>query len=244
LLLLLTTIGLFATPAAADPPAGDAGGPRRVEAVVRTAGDAYVIQVRFRAIACFDRATNREMNLGLGRSFALQALARRLSDNQKVELVVSGARTTDSELDGKTASLTVRVPRSGVKVVETREASGGATPGEVDGEDVHRATADASAGSRKGQYESMIAQLGQLLRKEWKGVRAAAAPDAPPAERTEAFRRKLATSFDQLAGEIRADLELTTLGSDLDPDSKSEKDQLLARLKGERERLLRELKPR
>jgi hypothetical protein len=80
-----------------------------------------------------------------------------------------------------------------------------------------------------------------LLRREWKRTRAEVAPDAPPGERAEAFRRKLSASFDQLAREIQGDLELTNLGSDLDPDSKGEKDQLLASLKGEREGLLREL---
>jgi hypothetical protein len=244
LLVLLIAIGHFAALAAAGPRAEEPGGARRVEANVRTVGDEYVIQVRFLAIGCFDRATNRDMNLGLGRSFALQALARRLSDKQKVELVVSGARTTASKLQGKTFSLTLRVPLDGVKVVEAREDAGGATPQAPDGESVQRATVDPSTGSRKGQYESMIGQLGQLLSEEWKGIRSAAAPDAPPAEKFETFRKKLQTSFDQLAGEIRDDLELTSLGSDLDPDSKGEKDQLLARLKSERERLLREVTPR
>jgi hypothetical protein len=242
LLLLLTTIGQFAVLAAADP-ADAATGPRRVEAAVRTEDDAYLIQVRFLAIGCFDRTTNRDMNLGLGRSYALQALARRLSDKQKVELVVSGARTTDSELNGKFFSLTMRVPRTGVKVVETREASSGAASGE-DGESVQRATLDNSFGGRKARYEIMIAQLGKLHRESWKRLQAAAAPDAPSAEKTDTFRRKLETSFDQLASEIKGDLELTNIGSDLDPDAKGEKDQLLASLKSEREKLLRQLEQR
>ena len=243
MLLLLTTIGQFALLAAADPPADAAGGPRRVEAVVRTEDDAYVIQVRFLAIGCFDRTTNRDMNLGLGRSYALQYLARQLSDRQKVELLVSGARTIASELNGKFFSLTMRVPRNGVKVVETREAAGGAASDE-DAESVQRATLDTSTGTRKAQYETMISQLARLLREDWKRLRAAAAPDAPTAEKIETLRKKLESSFDQLAGEIKGDLELTNIGSDLDPDAKGEKDQLLASLKSEREKLLRQLEQR
>jgi hypothetical protein len=240
LLLLLTTIGQFAILAAADPPADPAGGPRRVEAVVRTEDDAFAIQVRFLAIGCFDNTTNRDMNLGLGRSYALQALARQLSDKQKVELVVSGARTTGSELNGKFFSLTMRVPRTGVKVVE---ASAGTASGDQ-GESVQRATLDTSTGTPKARYEIMITQLGKLHREEWNRLQAAAGRDAPSAEKIETFRKKLATSFEQLAGEIKDDLELTNIGSDLDPDAKGEKDQLLASLKSEREKLLRQLEQR
>jgi hypothetical protein len=243
LLLLLTTICQIAVLAAADPPADARGGPRRLEAVVRTEGDVYLIQVRFLAIACFDRTTNRDMNLGLGRSYALQALARQLSGKQKVELVVSGARTSDSKEDGKTFSLTMRVPRTGVKVVETREASTGAASGE-DGESVQRATLDTSTGTPKARYETMIVQLGKLHREDWKRLRARSAPDALPADKIETLRKKLETSFGQLADEIKDDLELTNIGSDLDPDAKGEKDQLLASLKSEREKLLRQLEQR
>jgi hypothetical protein len=236
-------VGYFLSLATGAPPAADSGGLRQVRAAVETAGDDYRIQVRFLAVACFDRATNQEMNLELGRSFALEALARRLSGKEKVELLVSGARTIDSRQDGKMFALTVQVPRTGVKVVEVREASGTTKSEQTDGEAVQQASADASNASRKGQYEKMILQLGQVLRKEWKRIGSQAGQDAPPAEKVEAFRKKIATSFDQLAAEVRNDLELTNLGSDLDPDSKGEKDQLLATLKREREALLRKINP-
>jgi hypothetical protein len=240
LLPLITAFCYLATLSTGDTPAADTGGMRQVRATVETAGDDYRIQVRFLAVACFDRATNREMNLELGRSYALEALARRLSPKEKVELLVSGARTTDTRQDGKTFGLTVQVPQAGVKVVEARESSDATKSEEPGGE---RASADPATRSRKAQYEEMIRQLGRVLRKEWQRSRSEAGQDALPAETVETFRKKITTSFDQLAGEIRDDLELTNLGSDLDPDSKGEKDQLLAALKGERAALLRKLNP-
>jgi hypothetical protein len=243
LLRIATTAGYFLILATGAPPAADSGGLRQVRTTVETVGEDYRIQVRFLAVACFDRATNQEMNLGLGRSFALEALARRLSGKDKVELLVSGARTTDSRQDGKTFTLTVQVPQAGVKVVDSREARGGTKSEEAEAEVVQQAGADSSTGSRKGQYEKMIHQLGRLLGKEWQRIRSEAGQDAPPAEKVEAFQKKTATAFDKLAAEIGNDLELTNLGSDLDPDSKGEKDQLLAVLKREREALLRKLNP-
>jgi hypothetical protein len=160
-----------------------------------------------------------------------------------VELLVSGARTTGSRQEGKIFALTVQVPQAGVKVVDAREDRGRAKPEEADAAVVQQTGADSSTTSRKAQYEKMILQLGRLLGKEWKRIGSEAGQDAPAAEKVEAFRKKIATSFDQLAAEIRNDLELTNIGSDLDPDSKGEKDQLLANLKREREALLRKLNP-
>jgi hypothetical protein len=214
---------------------------RQVRASVKTVGDDYFVQVRFLAVGCFDKATNQEMNIGLGRSFALEALARHLSEKKKVELLVSGARTGDTWQDGKFFTLTIKVPQAGVKVLDAQEVSRVGKSDEPDGEKVQLADGDESTTSRKAFYEKTIVQLGKVLRKDWKRIRVEAAPDAPPGEMVEAFRRKLSASFDQLAGEIRRDLELTNLGSDLDADSKGEKDQLLATLKSEREGLLREL---
>ena len=240
MVVLLTIIGYFASLTTGADQA-DAGGVRQVRASVKTVGDDYVIQVRFLAVCCFDKATNQEMNIGLGRSFALEALARHLSEKKKVELLISGARTADNWQDGKMFSLTIKVPQAGAKVIDAQEVSRVGKSEEHDAEKVELADEDASITSRKAIYEKMIIQLVQLLRKEWKRLRAEVAPGAPPADRLDAFRKKLSASFDQLAGEIQGDLELTNLGSDLDPDSKGEKDQLLASLKGERERLLREL---
>jgi hypothetical protein len=218
----------------------DQAGIRQVQAAVKLVGDDYQVRVRFLAVGCFDKATNREMNLEMGRSLALEALGRQLSDKPKLELVVSGARTVDSRLEGKFFSLTVQIPRDGVKVIETAAASETAK-GETNENGVLRTSIDKGARSRKAEYEVMVAQLSQLLRNEWKRLRAEAGPDEAAAEKIEAFRKKVNTSFDQLAGEIQGDLELTNLGSDLDPESKGEKDQLLALLNGRRELLLKSL---
>src|SRR5262249_28088751 len=131
-------------------------------------------------------------------------------------------------------------PRDGVKVVDTPVASD-AAGGETNEDGVVRTNIDKGTRSRKAEYEVMIAQLERLLGNEWKRLRTEAGPDGPAAEKVEAFRKKVNTSFDQLAGEIQGDLELTNLGSDLDPESKGEKDQLLGLLNRRRESLLKSL---
>jgi hypothetical protein len=215
------------------------GGVRKVQAVVQADDDNYSVQVQFLAVSCFDQATNREMNLGLGRSFAFQALARRLAGKGNAELVVSGARTTSGEQSGKSFSVILQVPRSGVKVVAKSESAPEAKPADTDTETVRLQTSDAAPLTRKEQYEKMIAQLSLVLHKDIKRARTQAAPAAPAT--LEALQKKANETFAQLEHEIRDDLELTNLGSDLDPAAKGDKDQLLATLASTREKLLQEL---
>ena len=215
----------------------DLGGLRKVQAIVTTADDNYSIQVHFLAVACFDQATNREMNLGLGRSFAFQALARHLAGQGDTELVVSGARTISSELSGKSFSMTLQVPRAGVQIV-AKDAHSSAPKSDEHGADAEVVATDGSALTRKGQYEKMIAELGVLLQKEIKAVRV---ETVPATDKVDALKKRLNETFGKLEQEIRGDLELTNLGSDLDPNNKGDRDQLLDSLAKMRQKLQHEL---
>jgi hypothetical protein len=223
-----------------SPETVDLGGLRKAQAVVNLDGDQFEIKVQFLPVKCFDKTTNQEMNLGVGRGLALQALARHMAGKRSVNLVVSGARTVESSLSGKTFMLTLRVPREGVKIVDAAD-TGGTSAAVPEGERAEASHADTSKLTRRGEYEQTIAELGIVLGKELKQIQAEAGPDKPSSERIDSFRKKLQTSFDQLAQVIKDDIELTSIGSDLDSTSKSEKDQLLDALSAARDRLARKL---
>jgi hypothetical protein len=229
---------LAATLAVADGDTIDLGGLRKVQATVSATDQNYTIQVHFLAVACFDQATNREMNLSLGRSFAFQALARRLAGQRAAELVVSGARTTGSEQSGKSFSMTLEVPRAGVQIVAKDAHSSTPKPDDHGADGAELVTTDDSALTRKGQYEKMISELGVMLQKE---IKALHAESAPAADKVDALKKRLNETFAKLEQEIRGDLELTNLGSDLDPNNKGDRDQLLDSLAKMRQKLQQEL---
>jgi hypothetical protein len=55
------------------------------------------------------------------------------------------------------------------------------------------------------------------------------------------LKKRLNDTFGKLEEEIRGDLELTNLGSDLDPSNKGDRDQLLDSLSKMRQKLQQEL---
>src|SRR5262249_26759125 len=141
------------------------------------------------------------------------------------------------EESGKTFSMTLQVPRAGVQIV-ARQTHAAAKPDEHGSDAPELVTTDGSALTRKGQYEKMIAQLGALLQKEIKALRA---ESTAPAEKVDALKKRLHETFVKLEQEIRGDLELTNLGSDLDPNNKGDRDQLLDGLAKTRQKLQQEL---
>jgi hypothetical protein len=218
------------------------GGPRQVHARIGVVENDYEVRVSMLAVQCFDDATNLDVNRSLARSFALQALARHLGKGPPVTMTVLGARLGRSGLAGKSFTLTLRVPRDGAKVSDRVRP----LPSEDDREDsTERAVFDPSLLEGKGQYEQLIAQLEAALNAELKSLgRAARAADADSGSlerRSRALREKLQGNLDRLANEVRADRELLSIGSDLDPDGKSEKDQVLGVLTAARKRLLKRL---
>lgn len=96
----------------------DLGGLRQVKANLTISESDYLIKLRMLAVQCFDPTTNATLNREKGRQLALQALARYLSDRPAAQLTVSGARVENTSGDGKVYSLTLRVPRRGVVLVQ------------------------------------------------------------------------------------------------------------------------------
>jgi hypothetical protein len=164
----------------------------------------------------------------MARSYALQALARHLGKKRSDYLVLSGARVTGSRGDAKSFALTLQIPKDRVKIVDS--------PPKVAREDGEILLTDTSLFQRKAEYERTILQLEKTLGGELKELK-----EMPDAIRIDTLARKIATCFDRLNKEVRSDSELSTIGSDLDPDEKSERDQVLAQLAQSRQRLQKRL---
>jgi hypothetical protein len=209
------------------------GGLRRASARVRTVANDYRIDVRMTPITAFDEATNRTMNGEIARSCALQALARHLSKKPSVYLTVSGARVVKCRVEGKSFELTLLVPTERVKVID------GDAPPKLDGEKAERVLADASLFTRKAEYETTIFHLERALNRELDALiaRQKVDPQGAARARFEALGEKIDAACQRLGKEIRGDLELSDIGSDLDPDDRSERDQLLSQLARSRQRL-------
>jgi hypothetical protein len=205
----------------------DLGGLRRASARIRTVGDEYRIDVRMTPIVGFDESTNREMNQGIARACAIKALARHLKQKR---LVVSGVRILKSRGDEKSFALTLQVPTDRVRVVDAE------TPSDRNADLV---VGDGSLFTRKAEYEQTILQLEQTLARELDMLVARRKTDPESVDRASfgSLCKKIDVDFERLGKEIRGDLELSTIGSDLDPDDPSERDQLLKQLARSRERL-------
>jgi hypothetical protein len=190
------------------------------------------------AVRCFDDATNAEVNRSLARQYALQALARHLSGKPSAEFTVSGAREVraGAEADGKSFALTLRVPRDGVALVSAGRPP---APGEGAKAGAERVVADDALSQRKGEYLQMIADWGAVS-EAGLGDAVRKADDDPNglAGAVAAFKKQVRANAAALAEEIKADPHLFSLGSDLDPTDRSDKDRLLAALEREQKRLL------
>jgi hypothetical protein len=199
------------------------GGLRRACALVRMVDADYRIDVRMTPVTAFDESTNGAMNRAIARSCALQALARHLSKKPSVYLAVSGARIVNSRGDARSFELTLLVPKDGVNVLDRRPAP--------DGEKQETILADPTLFNRGAEYAQTIFQLERALDGALDSLK------ATDRSKFESLARKVDTAYARLGKEIRADLELSDIGSDLDPDDKSEREQVLARLARSRQRL-------
>jgi hypothetical protein len=213
------------------------GGLRQVKATVRVADKNYEVAVHMLAVRCFDDATNREVNRQMARTYALQGLARHLTNKRQVEMVVSGAQITRSGAQGKRFALQLSVPRDGVNLVKQGEALPSSKPASPRAE---RTVVTGSLFQRKGQYEQTIAQLEKVQVARLRDLVARARQDDLDADALARQVARLRKGFEDNAGqlgkEIKADNELFSIGSDLDPKSKSEKALLLEALSAARAR--------
>lgn len=160
------SIVLIAMLLAADPPFKapkdiDLGGPRKVTVTITLDGDDYLLRTRMLPVSCFDDTTNARLNQQQGRLLALGALGRALGEKKNVELTVSGARIVEQERDGKFYVLRLRVPRTGIALVQTSKPA--ATP---TAKKVERVAPISDLLTRKRDHEVTLERLVENLRAD------------------------------------------------------------------------------
>ncbi len=230
------TIGCFvvlvpALSAAADDKARtfDLGGPRQVKAEITAEEEDYVIKVRMRAVRVFDATTNAELNQEKARQYALQALARHLSDKKTVHFTVSGAVVDAARLEKSTYLLTLRVPRRGVTLL-----SEDVKP--VDAPRTERVTFSSALFRARRDHEDTINRLAAVLAANLRNAEKKADPDDKRAftESVRGIEKRGVENFDALADAVKADLLLSTVEMFGKP---SERDELLAAVEQQKQRL-------
>jgi len=207
----------------------DLGGPRQVKAEVATAEGDYVIKVRMRAVRVFDAATNAELNQEKARQYALQALARHLSDKKTVYLTVSGAVVDAAKLEKSTYLLTLRVPRRGV-VLHSEDDKPAENPR------TERVTFSSALFRARRDHEDTIERLATVLAANLREAEKKADPDDERAftESVRSIEKRGLANFDALADAVKADLLLSTVEMFGKP---SERDELLAAVERQKQHL-------
>ena len=122
LVALCTLISVYTTAVAEPPKAIDLGGPRKVTATVKEAGDWYDINVSLIPVRCFDSGMNRRLSQEKARSFATEALFRHMGGGKRQSATISNAEIIEAGIVDTRFVLVMRVPRSGVLLTEATEA--------------------------------------------------------------------------------------------------------------------------
>jgi hypothetical protein len=110
----IAMLAVFGTPANGEVVV--IGGLRKVQADVRSVESDYVVAVRFLPVRSFDKATNKRLNVGKGRKYALLALARHLESGPSVQLSVSSLHVEDKGEQDHLYCVQVSIPRKNVKM--------------------------------------------------------------------------------------------------------------------------------
>jgi hypothetical protein len=134
------------------------GGLRQVKATLSTLLGEYRVEVRMLPVKSFDPSTNGQLNRDKARVFALQALAKHLSDGPKVGLVVRGAEVIDTGRDGKFYTLTLRVPKKGV-LQEPKESQPPVKPSKVEKTGVERIVSASALLTREQDHLDTLQRL-------------------------------------------------------------------------------------
>lgn len=139
----LLSLLIAASSAAQKPTTIDLGGPRQVKAVLTASDREYVILLSMLPVHTFDEVTNTRLNREKGRSLALQALAKHLSGTKDVELSVSRVTIEKQEMNGKNYTITLRVPRDSVVLLDEKSKPAGRKTVEKGDESEHVAYTSA-----------------------------------------------------------------------------------------------------
>ena len=209
----------------------DLGGPRQVKAEIISGEADYVINVRMRAVRVFDATTNDELNQEKARQYALQALARHLSNKKTVRLTVSGAVIDTARLEKGTYLLTLRVPRGGVALLSEEEKP-------AENPRIERVTFSSALFRARRDHEDTINRLASALAAN---LREAEKKAGDTDEEQQAFRESVERiekrgreNFDALADTVKSDLLLSSVEMFGKP---SERDELLAAVEQQKQRL-------
>ncbi len=157
MLALIVLGSLFAAGPPNPPTKVVLGGPRKVEVHIDRDRENWSLRVRMLPVRSFDAATNARLNREKARQFALQALARFLSDRDTAELAVSGVVVGEPGTDGALFTLTLMVPRDRVSVVEA-----GRQPNPAP-RSAERISYSSALFTRKVDLERTIALVAELL---------------------------------------------------------------------------------
>ena len=123
LVALCTLVCVCLTALADDPPKTiDFGGPRKVTATVKEAGEWYDINVSLIPVRCFDSGMNRRLSQEKARFFATEALFRHVGGGKLQSATISNAEIIEAGIVETRFELIMRVPRNGVLLTEATEA--------------------------------------------------------------------------------------------------------------------------
>ncbi len=189
----------------------DLGGPRNVRAVVALDEGTYVVKVRMLPVRAFDATTNARLNEEKAREFALQALARHLSEKRSVSYTISGARIEQAGPDGKDYALTLRVPREGVVLAKADDTT---APGGKERRE--RVTFSSALFRARADYENTSAQLAaglaaDLRKAEEKDETTPEAEDPAFVPAVRGIEERGLHNFDTLTDEAKGDLLLSAV---------------------------------
>jgi hypothetical protein len=205
----------------------DLGGLRQAKAALTVSEGEYEIKVRMLPVNSFDAATNARLNRDKAREVALMALAKHLSGEKSVEFVISGAQVEKAGTEGKSYSLTLRVPRKGVVV--TRQGKSSKPGGD-------RVAFTSELFTRKRDYLNTLEQLTTTIQSELKMVEEEAKEQKEETDSIPAAVAKLkeryTQNFENIGKEINADLLLLSI----------EQEELAAALAMRKSRVLGQLK--
>ena len=108
----------------------DLGGPRKVSATILEREGDYEIRVSLIAVRCFDPSLNRRLSQEKARSFAAEALIRHLRGGKQQSATIRNAEVMEAGIVEARFVLVLRVPRNGVRFLETQDVKPKATPQE------------------------------------------------------------------------------------------------------------------
>jgi len=211
------------------------GGLRHVKAKLHSASNEYRITVEMLPVSCFDAATNNQLNRDKAKMYGLQALAKHLSDKPKIQMVVSGVEIVGKSSDAKFFTLTLRVPKDGIRLEESDNKPALKQSAE-DKNKAERILLSPELLTRKQEYIDTMNRLTNEI------MTASEALDKLPLETEENMRQVLIAIADleeksesnlaKLLQECDSDLLLLTVEKrDLIKETKIHHDKVLLRLK-------------